>query len=251
MPGPTGAESVRDRRTWWWVAGLALVLVAAIGTVAWLLDGREDDQVAGVEPTPTAVVEPAPSPSAQDQPTGVSSPDPTPLTPAPGPQPAEPQPEAEPESQVLTGATYGPFSGSPDDLGRNGSWIADVRSAGHVGYDRVAVEFDGDYVPIYQVGYTLTPGPFYDIPGEVVTVEGTAFLHVWLQGTSRVDMTNDYEPVYTGPDRVRSDTVVVTEAVELEDFEANVRWIIGLDTKTPFVVWTLDSPSRLVIDIAH
>ncbi len=63
----------------------------------------------------------------------------------------------------------------------------------------------------------------------MVPIEGEAFLDVWLQGTSGVDMTSDYTPVYTGPDRVRSDTTVVTEVVEVEDFEANVHWIIGLD----------------------
>lgn len=112
-------------------------------------------------------------------------------------------------------------------------------------------EFDGDYVPTYQVAYTVTSGPFRDVPGEVVPIEGEAFLDVWLQGTSRVDMTNDYTPVYTGGDLVRSDTRVVTEVVEIEDFEANVHWIIGLDTTTPFLVWTAESPSRLVIDIEN
>ena len=28
-----------------------------------------------------------------------------------------------------------------------------------------------------------------------------------------------------------------------------MHWLIGLDTKAPFLVWTADSPSRLVIDI--
>jgi hypothetical protein len=130
-----------------------------------------------------------------------------------------------------------------------GSWIADVRTAGHAGYDRVVIEFDGVVVPTYRVAYTATTGPFYDIPGDVVTIDGTAFIDVWLQGTSRVDMADDYTPVYTGPTRVLSDTEVVTEVVEMEDFEANVHWLIGLRSKERFVVWTMDSPSRLIIDI--
>ena len=211
MTAPPRQQTEPGRRTWRWVAGVVVLLVAGGATLAWLLAGRGADTVTGAEPTPTATVEP------------------TPL--------------------ALTGATYGPFSGSPEDPGLGGSWIADVRSAGHPGYDRVVIEFDGDYVPTYEVGYTVTSGPFRDVPGNLVPIEGEAFLDVWLQGTSGVDMNNNYAPVYTGSDRVRSDTTVVTEAVELEDFEANVHWIIGLNTQAPFVVWTTDSPSRLVIDI--
>ena len=113
----------------------------------------------------------------------------------------------------------------------------------------MVVEFDGDYVPAYKVGYTATSGPFHDVPGNEVPIDGEAFLDVWLQGTSSVDMSKSYQPVYTGPDRVTGDTTVVTEVVEIEDFEANVHWIIGLDRNARFVVSTMDSPSRLVIDI--
>lgn len=240
MPRSTYDENNHGRRAWWWVAGVALLLAAVVAGVWWLVVARHDEPVAGVEPSPTATVEPTVTPE--------SSPPPSTLTPTSA-QSAEPTPEEEPGA--LAGATFGPFSGAPRDAGSAGSWIADVRSAGHVGYDRVVVEFDGGYVPTYEVAYTPTSGPFFDIPGNVVPLQGSAFIDIWLQGTSRVDMADDYEPVYTGPNRVRSDTVVVTEVVETEDFEANVHWIIGLNHRTPFVVRTLSSPSRLVIDIAH
>ena len=244
MIAPPRQQTERGRRTWWWVAAVVVLLVAGLATLVWLLAGRDDDMVAGVQPSPTATattVEPRPSSSPQGEPT------PTPA-PTPAPTPGE---EPRPSSQALTGATYGPFTGSPEDPGLGGSWIADVRSAAHPGHDRVVIEFDGDYVPTYNVGYTVTSGPFRDVPGNVVPIEGEAFLDVWLQGTSGVDMANNYTPVYTGADRVRSDTTVVTEVVEIEDFEANVHWIIGLDTRARFLVWTVDSPSRLVIDIEN
>lgn len=245
MTAPARQQTGRGRRTWWWwVAGLVVLLVAGVAALVWLLVGRDDDTVAGVQPTPTASAEPTPSPPLHGEPSSTPSP-----TPKPTSVPPKPDQESGPAAQALTGATYGPFSGSPEDPGGSGSWITDVRSAAHPGHDRVVVEFDGDYVPAYEVGYTVTSGPFQDVPGDVVLIEGEAFLDVWLQGTSGVDMENNYAPVYTGPDRVRSDTTVVTEVVEIEDFEANVHWIIGLDESTPFLVWTMDSPSRLVIDI--
>ncbi len=217
----------RGQRTRWWVVGVIILLVVAVAVLAWLLLRRDADTVAGVEPTPT------PTPTAIPIPTAT----------------ATAQPTGQPAPQALVGATRGPFSGTPDNPGRAGSWIADVRTAGHSGYDRVVVEFDGDYVPAYTVGYTATSGPFHDVPGNEVPIDGEAFLDVWLQGTSSVDMSKSYQPVYTGPDRVTGDTTVVTEVVEIEDFEANVHWIIGLDRNARFVVSTMDSPSRLVIDI--
>ena len=246
MAPPTRGEIDTGRNAWGWVAGLALVLVA-VGSL-WLLAGCDDDPWVGDGAAPSATVESTSPPTAKEVSTSTPSRGPTPTPRAPVP---ESTPGAESEPQPPSGATYGPFSNSADDSARDGSWIADVRAAGHAGYDRVVVEFDGEYVPTYRVGYTPTSGPFYDIPGDVVPVEGTFFLDVWLQGTSRVDMGDDYEPVYAGPDRVRSDTSVVTEVVEIEDFEANVHWIIGMDTRNSYVVWTLDSPSRLVVDIVR
>jgi hypothetical protein len=242
MTVPTRQQSGGGRRPWWWVAGVVVLLMVGVAALVWLLAGRDDATVAGVQPTPTAEQTPSPSPKAEPTPTPATTPTQT----APSPTPEE---ESRPASPGLAGATHGPFSGSPEDPGLGGSWIADVRSAAHPGHDRVVIQFDGDYVPTYQVAYTLTSGPFHDVPGKVVPIEGDAFLDVWLQGTSAVDMSNNYTPVYTGPDRVRSDTMVVTEVVEIEDFEANVHWLIGLDTQAPFLVWTTDSPSRLVIDI--
>lgn len=217
----------------------------AVVAIVWLLLGRDDDTVAQVQPAPAVTVEPTPTQEATPEPTGEPEAEPTT---APESQP-EPAPEPDPEPPTLTGATYGPFFGWPTSDISSGSWIADVRTAAHAGYDRVVVEFDGDYVPSYEVAYTTGSGPFRDIPGDIVPVAGDAFVDVWLKGTSRWDLSNDYEPVYAGPTRVRSDTVAVTEVVETEDFEANAHWIIGLDERRPFVVWTIDDPSRLVIDI--
>lgn len=240
------------QRTWWWGAS-AVVVAVAVGALLWLLLGTADDPVAQVESAPTAAAEPTPSPAPTAPPTSspaaepTSEPEPT-REAEPSASPTEPDPAPEPDTEPLAGASHGPFFGGTTPP-RDGSWIADVRTAGHAGYDRVVFEFDGAVVPTYQVGYTATPGPFYDIPGDVVAVEGNAFIEVWLQGTSRVDMSERYTPVYTGPTRLAGDTRVVTEVVEIEDFEANVRWVIGLEAPTRLVVWTLDAPSRLVIDI--
>ena len=55
---------------------------------------------------------------------------------------------------------------------------------------------------------------------------------------------------YTGPDRVRGDTSVVTEVVRTGDFEANLSWAIGVRREVPFRVTVLDGPARVVVDLA-
>lgn len=242
-------------RVLWWVVVAAVLLLGAAGTALWQTRSGGEAVVAGTAAEPTVTVAPAPADSAAAQPTPAPTPaaQPTPApTPAPTTESARTPPPAPDEGQALPGASQGPFTGAPESQSPPGSWIRDVRSAWHEGYDRVVIEFNGSYVPTYVVGYTPTTGPFLDIPGDVVPVAGQAFLDVWLQGTSRNDMSVDgYPAVYTGSTRVASDTQAVTEVVLIEDFEANVHWIIGLDQRHAYTVWTMTSPSRLVIDIEH
>ncbi len=35
----------------------------------------------------------------------------------------------------------------------------------------------------------------------------------------------------------------------MEDFEAVMRWLVGVDRERPFVVTTLSAPARIVIDV--
>ena len=37
----------------------------------------------------------------------------------------------------------------------------------------------------------------------------------------------------------------------VEDFEALVVWVVGVDRPRPFNVFQLDDPDRLVIDVGH
>ena len=95
--------------------------------------------------------------------------------------------------------------------------------------------------------------PFVDTAGTTQPVAGAAFLDVWLQGTSAVQLdAAQLIEHYPGPDRVSAgDTLVVTEVVDIDDFETNVHWTIGLTSQQPLTVTTLDAPGRLVIDITY
>ncbi len=129
------------------------------------------------------------------------------------------------------------------------SLLSDVRVAGQAGYDRVVFEFRGEGVPGWQVGY-VDPPILSDGEGAEVDVAGGAFLEVRLTPASGVDLSEDFEEVYTGSDRVDGDTAAVTEVVRTGDFEAVLTWVIGVEAEAPFAVSTLADPSRLVVDLA-
>ena len=104
-------------------------------------------------------------------------------------------------------------------------------------------EFDGD-VPGYLVAYgPPTVAATDDTP---VTVTGRAGLAVTLFGGGQWLL----DPAAV-PRQVVADTVAVTEARQIDDFEAVNRWLVGVDRQRPFQVSTLDGPSRLVIDVVR
>jgi hypothetical protein len=128
--------------------------------------------------------------------------------------------------------------------------LADVRVAGHGGFDRVTFEFrDGD-VPGYRVRF-VDPPITEDASGNEVEVDGAAFLEIIMTPASGVDLSGEtYEETYTGPARIGpSDTASIAELVRTGDFEAVLTWHLGLGAEAPFAVGTLQDPPRLVIDV--
>jgi hypothetical protein len=125
-----------------------------------------------------------------------------------------------------------------------------VAVAGHEGYDRVVFQFRNG-LPGYRVEY-VDPPLHEDGSGNVVNLEGTAFLVVRMEPASGFDLSvPEGKLVYTGPRRIVGEsTTVVREVVRTGDFEAVLTWAIGLDERVPFRVLTLDDPARLVVDFA-
>ena len=137
-----------------------------------------------------------------------------------------------------------PMAGSPD------ARLVDVRTGKHPGFTRVVWEMHGNSgTPAYQVGYA--PGPFVDIGGSTVPVAGTAFLHVIFFPAMRHDITDpvDIIQTYLGPEVIDVGVGSVRQVVFIEDFEATMEWAIGLTGQKAFEVFTLENPTRLVIDI--
>lgn len=132
------------------------------------------------------------------------------------------------------------------------AYLVDVRAARHDGFDRVVLELDGDQVPSYRVSY-VRPPILRDGSGEVVSVQGEAFLELRMTPASGWDITPP-EPsrTYTGPARKAPPRgEVVTEVVLTADFEATLAWTVGLTREVPFAAEIFRDPLRLVVDIRH
>ncbi len=133
----------------------------------------------------------------------------------------------------------------------NASLLTDVRTGRQPCADRVTFEFRDGAPPEYRIEYQSGPF-FFGESGMPVTIQGSAFLVVTFPHSSGVDLTDPAATVtYTGPDSiVPTGLTHVAEVRKIEDFEAVLRWVIGLDSVRPFTVNVLDGPPRVYIDFS-
>jgi hypothetical protein len=117
-----------------------------------------------------------------------------------------------------------------------------VRAGGHPGFDRVVFEFR-DGLPSHQVSYV---DRLVQESGDVLSVAGAADLEVRFEGANAHD---DSGAPTVARRRFSPGLTAVKEVAQVGDFEATVRYGIGVDRRRPIKVSTLSGPSRLVIDI--
>ena len=113
--------------------------------------------------------------------------------------------------------------------------------------DRVTFEFEGE-LPGYRVEFVERP-IIQDGSGEEITVDGEAVLAVHFEPASGFDQSGEGRQVYTGPTRLDLATRTVLDVARTSDFEANLVWVLGLDTKAPFRVRTESSPNRVIVEV--
>lgn len=110
---------------------------------------------------------------------------------------------------------------------------------------RISLQFRGDAVPSYYIGYAGAPVQQCG-SGEPVTVSGAALLHIRLTPTDAHEFVGE-AAVATITDRRRRLTgPLVRELVMICDFEGQVEWVVGLDRKAAFRVRD-DSASRTLM----
>ncbi len=118
-----------------------------------------------------------------------------------------------------------------------------IRAAHHSGLDRVVFEFRGGLPASRQVSYV--PRLVEDASGLPVRIAGRALLKVRMEPAQAHDDTGNP----TAPARLAVALPNVMNVVGAGDFEAVTTYGIGLAKRTPFTVFTLTKPSRLVIDV--
>jgi hypothetical protein len=125
--------------------------------------------------------------------------------------------------------------------------VRDIRIGRHDGFDRVVFEVAGAGTPGWDVHYVDDPSS--QGSGDPVEVAGDAFLQVTLTGAGYPDDTGVAE--YAGPDPLSAaDTEVVTEVAFDATFEGTTVAFVGAKEQTPFRVYLLADPVRVVVEVA-
>jgi hypothetical protein len=206
---------------------LTLVCIAALAAAFVACGGDDDDD----DPTATAT-QSAESPTNTAEPDDTESPEPT-ETPDPG--------DGLPDF-VAPGTVEEDDSLEPQGLPQ----LVDVRIGENDGYDRIVFEFEEDELPPWEVMYVSNPVACGS--GKPVVTGGAANLQVNMF----IAQAHTPEGELTIPDtEIVADYPAMVEGVQTCDFEALVTWVVGTNGTLPFRVFTLEEPTRLVVDVEH
>jgi hypothetical protein len=159
-----------------------------------------------------------------------------------------------PSGPTTTGAAFEPSdfdtatktavaSGDP------GVGLTDVRVGDHSTFARIVFDFEGEGTPGYSAGYEEGPGFTGSGGGDPVFPAGSFYLVVRVNPGLTYDV-DDLSPIYLGPTAFDPALDPITEIAFVDDFEADMVWVIGLGVDNGFQVSTRLEPARLVIDIA-
>jgi hypothetical protein len=121
--------------------------------------------------------------------------------------------------------------------------ITDVRIGHQDGFDRVVFEFHGTGTPGWTVKYV--PSASEQASGKPIALTGSAVLSVALTGVAHpTDIQEFRRGTVTGPE-----TDVVTEAFYDGTFEGVSQAFVGTTVQTPFRVYLLTDPVRVVLEV--
>ena len=227
-PSPALAARVRaslretpEQPRLYWVAGVVAAALA-VALIAVMLVAQAGGRL-GPLPVPGSV----PGGSTSPTPTPPSSPSPSPSATAD----ASPAPFLCAASRPLSVQPAPPVA-----------FIDAIRTGTHPGYDRLTIQFQngapGSIEVRPQDSTTFTESP----RGSTVTLAGRSGLLVIIRGA-------DAHTAYTGPRDFKTGYPGLLQAHQVEDFEGQVQWGLGLSQPGCYRFFLLTSPDRLVIDI--
>ncbi|MEU4727251.1 hypothetical protein [Streptomyces sp. NPDC023588] len=124
--------------------------------------------------------------------------------------------------------------------------VVNARWAGHPAYDRIVIDLRA-FVPTVTV--TPVPQLRYDGSGAPVPLAGKHFLEIRLNPAAAHDEAG--RSVYLGPKLQKINLVKLKGIALTGDYEGYVTFGAAFDTLPYYRAFSLHSPERLVVDIAH
>lgn len=180
--------------------------------------------------------------------TATSPPETTQAEPSPSPSPSETMlPDESPP------ADEAPFVADrqPDTAAASAdAFLSPVglRFGVHEGFDRIVLDLVGQGTPGWRGEYV--DDPTQQAAGEPVYLLGKAYLLVMVHGVAYP--TEEGARSFQGPGRIIPDNSGIVEEVRYGSmFEGQVEIWVGLASDEPFRVFSLEDPTRVVIDVQH
>lgn len=126
--------------------------------------------------------------------------------------------------------------------------LTGIRTGLHPGFDRIVLDMSGPRT--MTTTYRYTDELIADGSGEVVWLTGADFVEVVVHGAAAHDDAGNM--TYLGADKFRTRNLTNVMAVAITgDFEATLSIGIGTRHRGWVRVFTLGSPTRVVIDVGH
>lgn len=125
--------------------------------------------------------------------------------------------------------------------------VRDIRIGHYAGFDRVVFEVGGTGTPGWSVRYVdqaISQGR-----GKPIKVSGKGVLQVDVTGAGYPFETGVKE--YAGPNPLSTAGTRAVTAVAFDGtYEGTTEAFIGTAARTPFRVYRLDNPARVVVEVA-
>ena len=123
-----------------------------------------------------------------------------------------------------------------------------LRFSRHPGFDRVVFDLKGDLASYY---ITYSKPPFQAEDGEkIIKVHGNAFVEISLYPVSSTNENIEANDKLV-QEQQKLKMPVIREVKTVEWFEGEVRYVFGLNKRTPFRAQVLYDPLRLVVDFRN
>ena len=158
------------------------------------------------------------------------------------------QPAEEPDQDTEPLVEQRTLEDSTEEAGGHLLTVTDVRIGTHAGFDRVVFEVAGEGPAGWLVHYVDEPRT--QGRGDIVDIDGQAFLEVIIRGVALPPDAPDQDP--WGGERIAGpEAGQVVELVDDGIFEGQHVFHIGLRDRQAFGVVRLEDPQRIVVEIDH